>query len=223
MTALHTPATVAAAPNGHPNAAHVRPHDRQVLLDLIRDADRFHGAPAVRTRLGQRDVDRVINMSRRTAMAMPPMPATAAAARFLGAHRRGTFRERRRLSFAGPTHGLQRARQALDLTPQPIPLALQPLAIPLQFVALPLQPRVIVAESVRVLTESFRFSARLLDLTAHTFQFTLRVIARPRGRALRHATVMADSQKKYKPKLWIGAANPLTSYSSPWQTFTTGC
>lgn len=88
---------------------------------------------------------------------------------------------------------------------QPLPLLLQLVSIALQLLALSLPPHV-------VLTESFRFSAGLLDLTPQALQFTLRVIARARGRAHRHATVMADSRKKYKPKLSIGVVNPLTSY-----------
>jgi hypothetical protein len=116
------------------------------------------------------------------------------------------------LTLAGSPRRLQRTRQALDVPLQPIPIAFQPLplllqlvTIALQLLALSLQPRV-------VLTESFRFSTRLLDLTPQSLQFTRRVLARANGRALRHARVMADSRQKYKPTLWIGSVNPLTSY-----------
>ncbi len=51
-----------------------------------------------------------------------------------------------------------------------------------------------------------------LDLAPQALQLTLGVIARARGRALPHATVTADSGRKYKPNIWIGVVTPLTSY-----------
>lgn len=65
-----------------------------------------------------------------------------------------------------------------------------------------------------LLTEAFLSLAGRLDLMAQALQFTLGVIARARGRALRHPTAMADSWQKYKPHIWIGVATPLTRYPS---------
>jgi hypothetical protein len=166
----------------------------------------------MRARIGEKDVDLVVDRGWRLSVRMTPVSVPGATARPPRLLRRRAFRKWRRLTLAGAPRRLQRARQALDVPPQPIPIAFQPLPILLQLVtfalqllALSLQPRV-------VLTESFRFAAGLLDLPPQPLQFTRRVITRVRGRALRHATVMADSRKKYKPKLWIGVINPLTSY-----------
>jgi hypothetical protein len=196
----------------HIEATDQRPHDREILLNLSGDARLSQSAAAVRARLGEGDVDPFVDRRRRLAVRMSPMSAPGATSRPPRLRRRQAFRQRRRLTLAGAPRRRQRARQALDVPPQAIPIAFQSLSlllqlitIALQLLALSLQPRV-------VLTESFRFAARLLDLTSQAFQFTLRVIARARGRALRHATVMADSRNKYKPNLWIGGVNPLTSY-----------
>jgi hypothetical protein len=52
----------------------------------------------------------------------------------------------------------------------------------------------------------------MLDLAAQSLQFSLGVVDRLVCGASRHATVMADSRKKYKSKIWISPRDPLTSY-----------
>jgi hypothetical protein len=81
----------------------------------------------------------------------------------------------------------------------------QPLNLALQTIALAFEPRILVAQS-------FSFLARLLDLAAQPLQLPLRVVDRLRCVASRHATVMADSRKQYKPNFWITLGDPLTSY-----------
>lgn len=219
VAALHASTAVATPAHMHIEATHVWPHDRQVLLNLGGDAGLGQPATAMRARLGEGNVDPFVNRSWRLSVRMSPVSASGATSRRPRLRCRRAFRERRRLTLAGASRRLERSRQPLDIplqsisivlqsSPiafQPLPLLLQLVPIALQLLTLSLQPRV-------VLTESFRFLAGLLDLTPQSLPFTLRVIARARGRALRHATVMADSRKKYKPKLWIGVVNPLTSY-----------
>ena len=183
----------------HIVATPMRPHDRQILLNLGGDARLGQPATAMPALIGERDVDPFVDRGWRLSVSMLPVSAPGATSRPPRLRRRRAFRTWSRLTLAGAPRRLQRARQALDVPPQPIPIASQPLPLLLQLVtiapqllALSLQPRV-------VLTESIRFSAGLLDLTPQSLQFTLRVTARVRRRALWYATVMADSRKKYKP------------------------
>jgi hypothetical protein len=125
-------------------------------------------------------------------MSMASVSAPRATSRPPRLRRRRAFRKRGRLTLAGAPRRLQRPRQALDVPPQPIAITFQPLSILLQLVPITLQLLALSLQPRVVLTESFRFSAGALDLTSQSLQFTLRVIARARGRALRHATVMAD-------------------------------
>jgi hypothetical protein len=175
----------------HPKPPDVRLYDRQVLLDLIGDAGLFDGAAAIRTRLGERDGDGFVDVRRRTAMAMTAIPAAATAARLFRVHGRGPFGERGGLTLASAPRRFKRLCQALNLAPQSI--------------ALSFEPRILVPELIA-------FISRLLNLAAQPLQFSLGVVDRLRRVASRHATVMADSRKKYKPKLWISVVNPLTSY-----------
>jgi hypothetical protein len=177
----------------HPKPPDVRLYDRQVLLDLIGDAGLFDGAAAIRTRLGERDGDGFVDVRRRTAMAMTAIPAAATAARLFRVHGRGPFGERGGLTLASAPRRFKRLCQALNLAPQSI--------------ALSFEPRILVPELIA-------FISRLLNLAAQPLQFSLGVVDRLRRVASRHATVMADSRKKYKPKLWISVVNPLTSYPS---------
>ena len=121
-----------------------------------------------------------------TAMPSPPSPTGSTRLR-----RRRPFRERRRLAPARAARRVQRLGQALNLAPQTIPLSFE--------------PRVLLAQGIP-------FVARLLNLAAQPLQLSLCVVGRLRHVALWHATVMADSRKKYKSKSWIEPLNPLTSY-----------
>jgi hypothetical protein len=104
---------------------------------------------------------------------------------------RRALRERSRLPLPLAARRLKRLGQPLKVTPQAIALAFQ--------------PRVLV-------TQALTFLARMLNLSAQPLQFSLGVVDRLRSVAAGHATVMADSRKKYKSKLWIGPLNPLTNY-----------
>jgi hypothetical protein len=191
-------------------ATHMRPHDRQILLNLGGDARLGQPAAPMRALIREGDVDPFVDRGWRLAVRMSPVSApgaTSAAAAAPPAPLSKTAppdvcRRARRLQRASSA----RCPAAADPDRVPAaPLLLQLVTIAPQLLALSLQPRV-------VLTESFRFSVGLLDLTPQSLQFTLRVIARAKGRALRHARVMADSRKKYKPRIWIRVVNPLTSY-----------
>jgi hypothetical protein len=189
MPALHASATAVAAPHMHVEPTDMRSHHGQIFLILARDARVDQGAAAVRARLGQGDVDALVDRRRCWSMGMAPMPSTRATAGLTGVPGGRALRERRRLPLARAARGVKRLGQPLNLTPQTIALAFE--------------PRVLVAQAIT-------FVARLLDLAAQPLQLPLRVIDRFRGVASRHATVMADSRKKYKPKIWIAPVDPLS-------------
>jgi hypothetical protein len=198
----------------HIEETHVRPHDWQILLNLADDARLGQPAAALRACIGKGNVDAFVN--RRGRLAMPCRPCRRPARRpgcrgcAVGAPLETAAPDacRRAAPPRGRVSSARYLAAAIAVAFQTLPLVLQLVTIAPQLLALSLQPRV-------VLTESFRFLTGLLALTPQALQFTLRVFARVRGRALWHATVMADSRKKYKPKLWIGAVNPLTSYGRP--------
>jgi hypothetical protein len=177
----------------HVKPTDMRSHHGQIFLILGRDARVDQVAAAVRARLGQGDVDALVDRGRRLSVGMAAMPSTRVTAGLPGLRGRRALRERRRLTLARPARGVKRLRQPLNLAPQTIALAFE--------------PRVLVAQSIT-------FIARLLDLATQAFQLPLSVLNRLRGVASRHATVMADSRKKYKPNLWIAPGDPLTSYVS---------
>jgi hypothetical protein len=175
----------------HGEPAHVRSHDRQILLNLRGEARLGHPAATVRAPRRQRDVNRFVDRrgwSSVTVAAVPP-PSSPTSSTRLG--RRSAFRERCRLTLARAARRVQCLGQSLNLAPQTITLSFE--------------PRILVAEPIT-------FISRLLDLASQPLQFSLSVVDRLRGVASRHATVMADSRKKYKSKFWIGPLNPLTSY-----------
>ena len=124
-------------------------------------------------------------------MGMAPMPAPRATAGRTRVRGGRTLREGRRLTLARATRRVKRLGQPLNLAAQTIALAFE--------------RRVLVAQAIIVI-------ARLLDFAAQSLQLALRVVEGLRCVLSRHATVMADSREKYKPKLWITPGDPLTSY-----------
>jgi hypothetical protein len=189
---LHASTTAAAPAHMHIEATYLRPHDRQIFLNLCGDARFDQSTAAVGTLIGQRDVKALVDHGGRPSMSMSAVPVTRSTARPTRTRRRRPFREGRGLTLARAARRLQRLCQSLNLSPQPI--------------ALPLQPSVFVAKS-------FAFISRVLDLTAQPLELSLRVLDRFRLVASRHARVMADSRKKYKSKIWISFVHPLTTYS----------
>ncbi|HUE88529.1 MAG TPA: hypothetical protein VMO26_20825 [Vicinamibacterales bacterium] len=160
----------------HIEATHLRPHDRQILLTLGGDARLGQPAAAMRALLREGDVDPFVDRVWRLSVSMSPMSAPRATSRPPRLRRRRAFRKRSRLTLAGASRRLQRARQALDVPPQPIPIAFQPLPILLQLVTIALQLLALSLQPRLVLTESFRFSAGLLDLTPQSLQVTTRAL-----------------------------------------------
>src|SRR5262245_17542275 len=96
MPPLDAPPTRATAADVHAETAHVRMHDRQLLLDLIRDSRCCDHSATARAGVGQRNIDRLVNAARRLPMPMAPMTSTWAAAGGLRCRRGGALRERRR-------------------------------------------------------------------------------------------------------------------------------
>jgi hypothetical protein len=166
----------------HIEATHMRPHDRQILLNLSGDARLDQPAATVRTRIGEGDVDPFVNRRRRLPMSMSAVTTTGASAGRTRTCRRCAFREGRRLSLPRAPRRLEGLCQPLNLPPQALALAFQ--------------PRVLIAEPLA-------FISRALDLTAQPLQLSLCVLDALRLVAQWHATVMADSRKKYKSKAWI--------------------
>jgi len=179
---LHAPTTVATPTHVHIEATHMWPHDRQVLLNLRGDARFDQPAAALRTRIGEGDVDPFVNRRRRLPMSMSAVTTTGASSGRTRTGRRGAFRKGRRLSLPRAPRRLERLCQPLNLPPQALALALQ--------------PGVLIAEPLA-------FISRALDLTAQPLQLSLCVLDALRLVAQGHATVMADSRKKYKSKTWI--------------------
>jgi hypothetical protein len=182
VASLHAPTTVATPTHMHIEATHMRPHHRQILLNLRGDARLDQAAAALRTRRGEGDVDPFVNRRRRLPMGMSAVTTTGASSGRTRTGRRRAFREGRCLSLPRAPHRLERLGQPLNLPPQALALAFQ--------------TRVLLAEPLA-------FISRALDLTAQPLQLSLGVLDALRLVAQRHATVMADSRKKYKSKLWI--------------------
>ena len=120
VASLHAPTTVATPAHVHIEATHVRPHDRQILLNLGGDARLGQPAAAMRALIGEGDVDPFVDRGWRLSVGMSPVTATGATSRPPRLRRRRAFRERGRLTLAGAPRRLRRARQALDVPPQPI-------------------------------------------------------------------------------------------------------
>jgi hypothetical protein len=163
----------------HLEATHMRPHDRQILLNLSGDARLDQPAAALRARIGEGDVDPFVNRGRRLPMGMSAVATTGASSGRTRPRRRRAFREGRRLSLTRAPRRLERRCQPLNLPPQAL--------------ALSFQARVLIAERLA-------FISRALDLTAQPLQLSLSVLDALRLVAQRHATVMADSRKKYNSK-----------------------
>jgi hypothetical protein len=160
----------------------MRPHDRQILLNLGGDARLGHPAAAVRAFIGEGDVDPFVDRGWRLPMGMSAVTTTGASSGRTRTWCRCAFREGRRLSLPRAPRRLERLCQPLNLPPQAL--------------ALSFQARVLI-------TEPLAFISRALDLTAQPLQLSLCVLDALRLVAQRHATVMADSRKKYKSKTWI--------------------
>jgi hypothetical protein len=193
MPPLHVPPAVGATADVDVEAAHMRPHDRQILLNLWGDAGLGQPAATVRAGRWQRHINRFVNRRGRVSMrvaAVPLAPSPTGSTRRCG---RRAFRERRRLTLPCAARRLQRLCQPLNLAPQAIALAFEAL--------------VLVAQAFTVLS-------RLLNLAAQPLQLSLGVVNRLRCVASRHATFMADSPKKYKSNIWIRPPNPLTNYKN---------
>jgi hypothetical protein len=176
----------------HVEPTDMRAYHGQIFLILRREARVDQVAAAVPARLGQGDVNALVDGRRRWPMGMAPMPSARATAWLTGVGDGRALRERRCLTLARAARSVKCLGQPLNLTPQTIALAFE--------------PRVLVAQAIT-------FVARLLDLAAQPLQLPLSVVDRLRGVTSRHATVMADSRNKYKPKLWITPGDPLTSYA----------
>jgi hypothetical protein len=112
---LHASTTVATSAHMHIEATHMRPHDRQILLNLGGDARLGQPAAAMQALIREGDVDPLVDRGWRLSGSMSPVSAPGATSRPPRLRRRRAFRKRGRLTLAGAPRRLQRARQALDV------------------------------------------------------------------------------------------------------------
>jgi hypothetical protein len=164
MPALEASTTLHTAAHMHVESAHVRLHQRQILLDLARHPRLGHASAAVGTRRRQRHVDGVIDRRRRLAVRMPAMLTTWTSPRLARIGFRGPLRERRGLAFPRAARALQRLRQSVNLSPQAI--------------AFPLQLRVLVTEPIILAFDTFPLASELLSLATQPLHVLLEIIVR---------------------------------------------
>ncbi|MGH7130157.1 MAG: hypothetical protein ACREIV_16425, partial [Planctomycetaceae bacterium] len=166
--------------------------DWQIFLNLSGDARFGQLAPTVRTGRRQRHINRLVDRRRRSSMGVSAVPTTRSPTGPTRLSGRCAFRKRRRLTLTRAARRLKRLGQPLNFAPQSL--------------ALGFEPRILVAQSIT-------FILRVLNLAAQPLHLSLGIVDRLRHVASRHATVMADSRKKYNPKLRITPDDPLTSYN----------
>lgn len=125
MTPLYAALTPAAAAHIHAKLPHVRRDDRQLFLDRFRDACFVDRAAAMRTRVGQRHLNRLVDVPGRLAMPMAAVAPPGPPAGRLSTERRRAPRERRRLASARAARGFEFLLQPIILSPKPLHLAPQ--------------------------------------------------------------------------------------------------
>jgi hypothetical protein len=127
MAALHAAPTVATAADMHIKLPHVRPHDREILLNLAGDASLGQRTAAMRAPIRERDVDPFVNHAWRLTVRMAPMSAPRASAGPFRNRCARALRERRRLSFPRSPRRIQLLLQPVVLTAESFHLATQSL------------------------------------------------------------------------------------------------
>jgi hypothetical protein len=141
MPPLHAAPTAATLADVHVKAAHMRLHDGQLFLELVRDAHFVEGTAARGTASGQWHVDHFVHECRRVAMSVAAVVPTWPTTRHLRVWRRRAFRERCRLSLPGAASRVQLFFQSFIFTFQALAGALRFLELPTQTIDFTIQVR----------------------------------------------------------------------------------